>query len=269
MPDALVERDGHTMVITMNRPKRYNALDRRDARPDVRRDGRGLRRRRHPLDHPHRRRGQLLLGRRPAGHGRRRRGHRQRDRRRRPAWPPTPTSRTRACCATTSRSKPLIAAVEGVAIAGGTELLQGTDIRVAGESARFGVSEARWSLYPMARIGRPAAAPDPLHARGGDPAHREAHHRRGSRRASASSATSCPTVRRSTKAKEIAETDQQQRSARGRGHPAHAARDRRHDRSRKRSRTSSSTARPSSPAEDAKEGPKAFAEKRTPNFQRR
>src|SRR3954470_11696494 len=26
MPDALVERDGHTMVITMNRPKRYNAL---------------------------------------------------------------------------------------------------------------------------------------------------------------------------------------------------------------------------------------------------
>jgi len=26
MPDALVERQGHTMVITMNRPKRYNAL---------------------------------------------------------------------------------------------------------------------------------------------------------------------------------------------------------------------------------------------------
>jgi enoyl-CoA hydratase len=47
-------------------------------------------------------------------------------------------------------TKPLIAAVEGVAIAGGTEILQGTDIRVAGESARFGVSEARWSLYPMA-----------------------------------------------------------------------------------------------------------------------
>ena len=47
-------------------------------------------------------------------------------------------------------TKPLIAAVEGVAIAGGTELLQGTDIRVAAESARFGVSEVRWSLYPMA-----------------------------------------------------------------------------------------------------------------------
>lgn len=46
-------------------------------------------------------------------------------------------------------TKPIIAAVEGVAIAGGTEILQAMDIRVAGETARFGVSEARWSLYPM------------------------------------------------------------------------------------------------------------------------
>ena len=46
-------------------------------------------------------------------------------------------------------SKPLIAAVEGPAVAGGTEILQATDIRVAGESARFGVSEVRWSLYPL------------------------------------------------------------------------------------------------------------------------
>jgi enoyl-CoA hydratase len=46
-------------------------------------------------------------------------------------------------------AKPLIAAVEGPAIAGGTEILQATDIRVAGESARFGVSEARWGLFPL------------------------------------------------------------------------------------------------------------------------
>ncbi len=46
-------------------------------------------------------------------------------------------------------TKPLIAAVEGAAIAGGTEILQGTDIRVAGESAKFGISETKWSLYPM------------------------------------------------------------------------------------------------------------------------
>jgi enoyl-CoA hydratase len=46
-------------------------------------------------------------------------------------------------------SKPLIAAVEGPAIAGGTEILQACDIRVAGASARFGVSEARWGLFPL------------------------------------------------------------------------------------------------------------------------
>ncbi|NEW38769.1 crotonase/enoyl-CoA hydratase family protein [Nocardia cyriacigeorgica] len=46
-------------------------------------------------------------------------------------------------------TKPLIAAIEGPAIAGGTEILQGTDIRVAGESAKFGVSEARWGLFPL------------------------------------------------------------------------------------------------------------------------
>ena len=46
-------------------------------------------------------------------------------------------------------SKPLIAAIEGSCIAGGTEILQATDIRVAGESARFGISEVRWGLFPL------------------------------------------------------------------------------------------------------------------------
>ena len=46
-------------------------------------------------------------------------------------------------------TKPLIAAVEGPAIAGGTEILQATDVRVAGEGARFGISEARWGLFPL------------------------------------------------------------------------------------------------------------------------
>jgi enoyl-CoA hydratase len=46
-------------------------------------------------------------------------------------------------------TKPLVAAVEGPAIAGGTEILQATDIRVAGRSARFGISEARWGLFPL------------------------------------------------------------------------------------------------------------------------
>ena len=45
--------------------------------------------------------------------------------------------------------KPLIAAVEGYAVAGGTEILQGTDIRVAGEGATFGIFEARRGLFPL------------------------------------------------------------------------------------------------------------------------
>jgi len=46
-------------------------------------------------------------------------------------------------------SKPLVAAVEGACIAGGTEILQSTDIRVAGRGARFGISEVRWGLFPL------------------------------------------------------------------------------------------------------------------------
>jgi len=46
-------------------------------------------------------------------------------------------------------SKPLVAAVEGYAVAGGTEMLQGTDLRVAGEGATFGVWEAKRGLFPL------------------------------------------------------------------------------------------------------------------------
>lgn len=45
--------------------------------------------------------------------------------------------------------KPLIAAIEGPCIAGGTEILQATDVRVAGEGSTFGISEVRWGLFPM------------------------------------------------------------------------------------------------------------------------
>jgi enoyl-CoA hydratase len=46
--------------------------------------------------------------------------------------------------------KPVILAAEGFARAGGTEILQGTDIRVAGENAKFGVTEVQRALFPMA-----------------------------------------------------------------------------------------------------------------------
>jgi enoyl-CoA hydratase len=45
--------------------------------------------------------------------------------------------------------KPLIAAVEGSAFGGGMEILQATDIRVAGETAMFGLTEPRWGLFPL------------------------------------------------------------------------------------------------------------------------
>ena len=46
-------------------------------------------------------------------------------------------------------SKPLVAAVEGYAVAGGTEMLQGTDLRVAADTATFGVWEAKRALFPL------------------------------------------------------------------------------------------------------------------------
>jgi enoyl-CoA hydratase len=45
--------------------------------------------------------------------------------------------------------KPLIAAVRGFCVAGGTEILSCTDIRIAADDARFGLAEVKWSLFPM------------------------------------------------------------------------------------------------------------------------
>ena len=147
MPDALVERDGHVMTITMNRPARMNAIsgpmlirmydayEEASNDPDVRcivvtgaggnfcsgadlRAMAGDARDSDPLDH-------------------------------RARMAEDPDIIYKALFRHYRPAKPIVAAVEGVAIAGGTELLQAMEIRVAGESARFGVSEARWSLYPM------------------------------------------------------------------------------------------------------------------------
>ena len=139
-PHALVERRGHVLIVTMNRPAVRNALsgpmmelmrqawDTVDGDPGIRvcvltgaggafcagADLKAMTR-----DHPGVRLGELDLSViEPLLKGRR-------------------------------LSKPLIAAVEGPAIAGGTEILQACDIRVAGASARFGVSEARWGLFPL------------------------------------------------------------------------------------------------------------------------
>ncbi len=148
MPDLLVERDGATMVLTMNRPQRYNALSGAmlvrmyDAMVEASADdtvrciiltGAG---------------GNFCSGadlRAMAGDSAE--GDTEIDVAGRMAADPRLS--WKALLREYRPTKPLIAAVEGVAIAGGTEILQATDIRVAGETARFGVSEARWSLYPM------------------------------------------------------------------------------------------------------------------------
>lgn len=140
-PDALVEQRGHTLIVTMNRPEKRNALsaemmqimveawDRVDSDPEIRScilTGAG---------------GAFCAG---------------MDLKKADSQSPGDSfksgydpSKIPALLKGRRLTKPLIAAVEGAAIAGGTEILQGTDIRVAGESAKFGVSEAKWSLYPM------------------------------------------------------------------------------------------------------------------------
>ena len=148
MPDALVERDGNVMTITMNRPARYNALTGamlirmydayREASedPDVRciivtgAEGNFCS-------------GADLKG--MAGDA----GDADPGVDVQARMAEDPDIHWKALFRGYRPTKPIVAAVEGVAIAGGTELLQAMEIRVAGESARFGVSEARWSLYPM------------------------------------------------------------------------------------------------------------------------
>ncbi|MBP17790.1 MAG: enoyl-CoA hydratase [Gammaproteobacteria bacterium] len=44
--------------------------------------------------------------------------------------------------------KPVVAAINGHAIAGGMELVQGTDLRVAVPSAKFGLQEVKWAIFP-------------------------------------------------------------------------------------------------------------------------
>ncbi|MFT3901117.1 MAG: crotonase/enoyl-CoA hydratase family protein [Gordonia sp. (in: high G+C Gram-positive bacteria)] len=142
MADCLVEQHGHVLVVTMNRPEARNALstemmrimeeawDRVDSDPDIRvcvLTGAG---------------GAFCAGMDLKAMNKNSPG----DTADSGAWNP---AKLPALLKGRRLTKPLIAAVEGPAIAGGTEILQGTDIRVAGESAKFGVAEARWGLYPL------------------------------------------------------------------------------------------------------------------------
>jgi enoyl-CoA hydratase len=139
-PDCLVERQGHVLIVTMNRPHARNALsgpmmaimreawDQVDADPGIRAcvlTGAG---------------GSFCAGADLKAMTTSHPGETAAD------WD---LSVIEALLKGRRLRKPLIAAVEGPAIAGGTEILQATDIRVAGVGARFGVSEPRWGLFPL------------------------------------------------------------------------------------------------------------------------
>ncbi|MFE5332254.1 crotonase/enoyl-CoA hydratase family protein [Embleya sp. NPDC056575] len=145
-PHALVERDGPVLVITMNRPEARNAVtgemveileaawDEVNDNPEIRvaiLTGAG---------------GAFCAGADLKAMSRRAPGDAFKGGEGRPAMD---MSVMKWCLKGFTLTKPLIAAIEGPAIAGGTEILQATDIRVAGESARFGVSEVRWGLFPL------------------------------------------------------------------------------------------------------------------------
>jgi enoyl-CoA hydratase len=60
-----------------------------------------------------------------------------------------PAMTDRASLRVSDLDKPVIAAINGAAIAGGMELVQGTDLRIAADHARFGLQEVKWGLFPM------------------------------------------------------------------------------------------------------------------------
>lgn len=143
-PHLLLERDGHVAVVTLNRPDARNALSGEmivrmaDAWAEI--------------DEDPEIRVAIVTG--AAGHfcagadlkemaG----GHPDDE------WSPRfaadPDLHWKGLLRHFQPRKPLIAAVEGYAIAGGTEILQAMDIRVAGESAIFGVAEVRRGLFPL------------------------------------------------------------------------------------------------------------------------
>jgi enoyl-CoA hydratase len=141
-PHALIERRGHVLIVTMNRPEARNALsgpmmallrqawDQVDSDPGIRAcvlTGAG---------------GAFCAGADLKAMAGAHPGERFRA-------GDVDMTVVEALLKGRRLTKPLIAAVEGPAIAGGTEILQATDIRVAGESARFGISEARWGLFPL------------------------------------------------------------------------------------------------------------------------
>ena len=143
-PHALVEREGHVLVVTLNRPEARNALS-----PDMLMrlyDAWRL------LDRDTDLRCAILTGAGGtfcAGADLKTMGREKPDEEMQKRMKEVPDLHWQALLRHNRPMKPIIAAVEGYAVAGGTEILQGTDIRVAGDTATFGVTEAKRGLFPL------------------------------------------------------------------------------------------------------------------------
>ena len=72
-------------------------------------------------------------------------------------------------------SKPTIAAVNGFALGGGTEIVLASDLAVAVDTASFGLPEVKRGIFAGAGGAFRLPPPDPGQDRHGAPAHRRAH----------------------------------------------------------------------------------------------
>jgi len=141
---CLVEREGHVLVVTLNRPEAKNALSAGMLA--------GMYRAWRLLDEDPELRVAILTGRGRvfcAGADLKAMGSDERDEEFEELMARVPDLHWQALLRHNRPMKPIVAAVEGHAVAGGTEILQGTDIRVAAEDAIFGVTEARRGLFPL------------------------------------------------------------------------------------------------------------------------
>ena len=141
---CLVEREGHMLVVTLNRPEAKNALSGGMLA--------GMYRAWRTLDEDPDLRVAILTGRGDvfcAGADLKAMGGTDKDEEMQKLMAEVPDLHWQALLRANRPMKPIVAAVEGFAVAGGTEILQGTDIRVAAEDAIFGVTEARRGLFPL------------------------------------------------------------------------------------------------------------------------
>jgi enoyl-CoA hydratase len=141
---CLLEREGHVLVVTLNRPEAKNALSSGMLA--------GMYRAWRMLDDDPELRCGIITGKGDvfcAGADLKSMGAGETDDEFMQLMSDVPDIHWQALLRHNRPQNPLIAAIEGYAVAGGTEILQGTDIRVAAEDAVFGVTEAKRGLFPL------------------------------------------------------------------------------------------------------------------------